>query len=302
MEGKENLDEGVRSKAAGIPNRRTELPPKRESATPAMSKTALPPRREPSRGSLPSSRDQRRENKIKPDQPKPRKAGRVIVLALLLIGAMVGGYVFWKSAGDGRNGSFGLGFPDSVEAEKAQSLVAADVLIVGDSISMAYWTPLKNSLSETPVKIRHIGENGTNTTNGVKKIRGWVMDRPDVVVFNFGLHDLALTSGKNRVPVDQYLSNLGTILENIQASGAKPVWVTTTPIKTQAGRNIGDVRKYNMAAERFMRSRGVEVANTYKVMSSRLDLSRDGTHFTPEGSQLIAKTVGAELRRILSKR
>lgn len=69
---------------AGIPERRTALPPKREPVTSVTPKTALPPRRD---RAMPSSRDIRK-SKEEAQQPQA-KGGFSVLLGFLLVGAVL---------------------------------------------------------------------------------------------------------------------------------------------------------------------------------------------------------------------
>lgn len=185
------------------------------------------------------------------------------------------------------------------------SLQGLDILVVGDSISMGYTQQVGNILKDAGVRVRHIGENGTWSLNGVKQIDRWLKSKPDIVVFNFGLHDMTKTKGLDGPPrqsIEQYIANLEIILGKIKAAGTLPLWATITPIKKQAHRKPIDVLNYNIAAIKFMNSQGVDSVNLYSPMKPHLEKwSHDGTHFKPEGYQFLANLVASKIRDIAHK-
>src|SRR5258708_38523820 len=69
------------------------------------------------------------------------------------------------------------------------------VLIIGDSISIGSTDPVRELL-HGKANVHRISENGGPTSNGVKKIDQWLGGGKDakwnVIIFNFGLHDLKI--------------------------------------------------------------------------------------------------------------
>src|SRR6476661_7593001 len=91
-----------------------------------------------------------------------------------------------------------------------------NVLIIGDSISIGYTPFIQSTL--TSVNIEHNPGNGGSTVRGVQSIEKWLGDREwDVIMFNFGLHDMVykdslnkydVANGKIAVPLEEYRKNL----------------------------------------------------------------------------------------------
>jgi lysophospholipase L1-like esterase len=170
------------------------------------------------------------------------------------------------------------------------------VLIIGDSISMGYTEPVKMLLAAR-ADVQRIGENGGPTSNGVAHIAAWLGEgHYDVISFNFGLHDLKLDSGKHQVETEQYKANLNIILEALRKTGAKLVWVTTTPVpdgKLNPPRARGDVERYNAAAMEVLRGKVDAVCDLYEAVLPReteLQL-KENVHFNPAGYEFLATRV-----------
>ena len=70
------------------------------------------------------------------------------------------------------------------------------------------------------------------------------------------------------------------------------IFATSTPILAQPNRLVEDVSLYNAAAATLMEEEGIFVNDLYTEMLPFVDeYSRDGTHFTAEGSTLNAQNV-----------
>jgi acyl-CoA thioesterase-1 len=192
------------------------------------------------------------------------------------------------------------------------------VLILGDSISMAYTPLVRKKLGERAIVVRPMlgggtrAENCGGTTNGVVEVDRWLaMDGGefDVIHFNFGLHDVKRidpVSGKgsndpgdpHQATLEVYSLQLEQITSKLQASGARLVFATTTPVPeggVRPHRDPEDVVRYNAAAIALMEEREIRVNDLYAVALPRLEeLQRPvNVHFTREGSKALADEVVA---------
>jgi lysophospholipase L1-like esterase len=178
------------------------------------------------------------------------------------------------------------------------------VLIIGDSISMGYTEPLKKLLAGI-ANVQRIGENGGPTTNGVAHLDQLPPGPWQVVTFNFGLHDLKLDTGSHQVDLPQYEANLKTIADALRKTGAKLIWVTTTPVprgNLNPKRERADVPLYNEAAARVLKGKVDAVCDLYSaVLSREPDLQlKENVHFTVAGYDFLAEQVAAAVRTQLA--
>jgi lysophospholipase L1-like esterase len=178
------------------------------------------------------------------------------------------------------------------------------VLIIGDSISIGYFKPLQKLLEGKAI-VEHNAGNAAHTANGLAKLDQWLgQTHWDVIHFNHGLHDLkyideqgknvSVEKGKQQIPIDQYETNLERLVTRLRKTGAKLIFATTTPVPDGTGFRVkGDARKYNIAAERVMKKRGVTINDLYSFALPRLaEIQRPyNVHFTGPGSELLAKEV-----------
>jgi lysophospholipase L1-like esterase len=200
-----------------------------------------------------------------------------------------------------------------VSSAAAQVQPLPTVVLVGDSIRMGY-APLVAKLLDGKAIVISPAPNGEDSGNVLRHLDEWVIkERPDVVHMNAGLHDLKLTDTNYQVPLDAYEKNLKTILERLhKETKAKVVFATTTPIldKLHAQRKVGfdrfesDVEKYNTAAVSIMKQAGVPINDLHRLVDRGAKeklMSGDGTHYTPEGYEILAAAVTDSILRSLGK-
>jgi acyl-CoA thioesterase-1 len=180
------------------------------------------------------------------------------------------------------------------------------VLVIGDSISIGYTEPLKKILAGK-YEISHNPENGGPTSNGIAHIDEWLAaGHWDVITFNFGLHDLKLDTGPHQVEIPQYQANLKTILAALHKTGAKLIWVTTTPVPTghlNPKRERPDVPLYNDAAAHVIKGQVDAVCDLYTAVLPRESemQQKENVHFTPEGYEFLAGQVAAAIQSQLPR-
>lgn len=180
------------------------------------------------------------------------------------------------------------------------------VLLIGDSISIGYTLPVRKLLADV-ANVHRIPTNGGPSKN-VARYDSWLgKGKWDVIHFNHGIHDLRhMEDGKRQVEPADYEANLRAIVAKLKATGAKLIFATTTPIPApplKPERTFGLVPEYNEIALRVMKELGVAVNDLYAHMLPRFDaLHRpQDLHYTPEGSQLLAEKVAAEIKTVLGK-
>lgn len=180
------------------------------------------------------------------------------------------------------------------------------VLIIGDSISIGYTTPVRELLRGV-ANVHRVPENGGPTSRGIQQLDWWLGDGKWAVIhFNFGLHDIKLNdAGEPLTSPAEYEANLRSIVARMRATGAKLIFATTTPVPPDLNsgpkRRPQDVVERNEIARRVMSDLGVSVNDLYSVALAKLgEIQRPGNvHFTNEGSQVLATPVADAIRRHL---
>lgn len=183
------------------------------------------------------------------------------------------------------------------------------VLIVGDSISLAYTPYLKELLKEEAIVMHHKG-NAQYTGFGLLKIEEWLgQEKWDVIHFNWGLWDMYGWQYKDslRSP-DVYAKNLEALVARLEKTGAKLIWATTTPVCPEPELNDLVVidskteRVYRKAALKVMKKHKIQVNDLYKSMKPKQKeyaVGGNNVHFTSEGSRFLAEQVANEIRKNL---
>jgi hypothetical protein len=185
------------------------------------------------------------------------------------------------------------------------------VLLIGDSISMGYTLPVR-ALLKGQANVHRIPTNGGSTKDGVAHIDEWLGNgKWEVIHFNWGLHDLKrMKDGKLNLAGDQvstlaeYEANLRVLVKQMQVSGAKLIWATTTPVPEGSdGRPAREELKYNAVASRVMKDLGVPTDDLHACCLPNLaewQLPKN-VHFKPNGSDGLAEQAAAEIKAALKK-
>ena len=188
------------------------------------------------------------------------------------------------------------------------------VLLLGDSIRIGYAPLVAKKLDGVAVVVHPGAENCADTPTTLKGLDKWIGEaKPAVIHFNCGLHDLKLDkkSKTHQVPAEEYAKNLRVIVGRLRAVTPNVVFATTTPIlddrhavrKASFDRFEADVKRYNDAAIRVMKELNVPVNDLHRVVGDggpdKL-LGKDGTHYTPAGSERLADAVADCVKRQLA--
>jgi lysophospholipase L1-like esterase/dienelactone hydrolase len=195
--------------------------------------------------------------------------------------------------------------------EKTPSLPR--VLLLGDSIRIGYAPLVAKKLEGVAVVVHPGQENCADTPTTFRGLDRWLADaKPAVVHFNCGLHDLKFDrkAKTHQVHLEQYDANLRGIVGRLRKATPNIVFATTTPIlddrhaarKASFDRFDRDVVAFNERAVTVMRNLGVPVNDLERIVRdggpAKL-LGKDGTHFTPAGSERLADAVADSIRRQL---
>jgi hypothetical protein len=130
-----------------------------------------------------------------------------------------------------------------------------NVLIIGDSISIGYTPPVIEMLKGV-ANVQRVKANCGDTKSGLENLKKRWLDvtKWDVIHFNWGLHDLCFRNPESKeqghrdkvkgtlsVPLDEYEKNLETLVQQLEATGARLIWASTTVVpENEAGRFVGD--------------------------------------------------------------
>jgi acyl-CoA thioesterase-1 len=198
------------------------------------------------------------------------------------------------------------------------------VLIIGDSVSVAYTLDVRKNLAGV-ANVHRIAANGgsTRTALGEYGLIRWLKPggKWDVIHFNEGLHDLSYrfpddrdkndkgeyasptNGGRPNVSLEQYEKNLRLIVARLKQTGAKLIFASTTPVpESDAAKYVKDSElPYNAVAKKVMAEEGVTWNDLWAAVKPRqaeVQGKRD-VHFMTSGSAVLAKQVAEAIAREL---
>ncbi len=186
------------------------------------------------------------------------------------------------------------------------------VIIIGDSIAMAYGPLVRASLASW-AEVWQPEENAGTSANLLAHLEAWALGREaDLIHLNCGLHDLAIDAGDaHRVEPEQYVRNLMTVFSRLRSgTPAKLVWATITPVidaRHQAvkgfRRQEADVEHFNQVALRAAGRTRVDDLHGHVIRAGiERCICEDGVHMTEYGNRVLAEAVAAVIREVLGDR
>jgi predicted TIM-barrel fold metal-dependent hydrolase len=207
---------------------------------------------------------------------------------------------------------------DGLKSDASVDQKLPNVLILGDSISIAYTVPVRKGLEGSANVVRPKANCG-DTRAGIANIDKWLGDTKwDVIHFNWGLHDLCYRDPKSKaqgnrdkangvqsVSIPDYEKNLEQLVQRLEKTGAKLIWASTTFVpEGEVGRVVGDDVKYNTAAESIMKKHGIVINDLHATTAAfppNHFTGKGNVHYTQAGSSKLAAQVIAKVNEVLGK-
>ena len=171
------------------------------------------------------------------------------------------------------------------------------VLLIGDSVSRGYTQAVRRELAGK-VNVHRAPANCGPTASGLKNLDGWLGGTKWALIhFNFGIHDRATAP-------ELYEQNLEQLVARLEATGAKLVWASTTPVppdtKDGEAASAAIVEKNKIAA-RVMQKHHVIIDDLYAWMLPDLAKFQNpkDVHFTGPGYERLAQRVARVIETAL---
>ena len=166
------------------------------------------------------------------------------------------------------------------------------VLLIGDSVSRGYTLATRATLAGK-ANVHRAPENCGPTANGLKKLDVWLgAGKWDVIHFNFGIHDRA-------TPLADYTDRLAKILTRLQATGAKVIWASTTPIPDdpEKKQTAASIVERNRAAAALVAQHGVAIDDLFTAITPQLATLQNpkDVHFNAAGYDFLGRQVAASI-------
>ena len=199
-----------------------------------------------------------------------------------------------------------------------------NVLILGDSISIGYTLQVRETLNGVAnvyrPMMRKNGQmlpgNCMDSATGLKKLHYWLGTNSwQVILFNFGLHDLKYLDqhgkyvkpgeGSQVASPEVYEKNLQKMVARLKQTGAVLIWATTTPVPANSpGRVAGDAKIFNRVAAKVMKENHVQIVDLWAAVAPRfkeLAIKPGNVHFNDAGYQILASSVVQSIKSALKQ-
>ena len=187
-----------------------------------------------------------------------------------------------------------------------------EVLLLGDSIRMAYQKRVTELLGGE-FHVSAPGENCRFAAYTLNSLSKWLpkMPKPDIIHWNNWLWETAILYPEDGcfTHLGEYADALEKILRELQKTGAKIVFASSTPVSPEkeflttaappAHKNE-DIRRYNAAARIIMENNGIEINDLYQLVEPHISeyISADMIHPTPSGIEALAAAVSHKIKEV----
>jgi lysophospholipase L1-like esterase len=177
-----------------------------------------------------------------------------------------------------------------------------NVLLLGDSISRAYFPQVTKDLSG----VANVYLMASSTSVGdprlpkqIKEFAAMEDVRFTVVHFNNGMHGWAYTEDQYRAAFPDFIH---AVKELVGAHGTL-IWATTTPVRADAtgGATNPRVDARNTIAGSLVQAAGIPVDDQHALMIQHQDLHEDPVHFNTAGASLQGDQAAASIRTALKQ-
>ncbi|HYE01710.1 MAG TPA: hypothetical protein VD963_00605 [Phycisphaerales bacterium] len=194
------------------------------------------------------------------------------------------------------------------------------VLLVGDSVRVAYQPRLSALLSEDGLRVVAPQASTGNCRTCRDQAQAWIEEHmPDIACFSCGQHAAEQTTTvleREEVSLDEYEHDLLGLVETFRRfCGRQVVFVTMPPVHAErlaAGLAVPDaadltrrlnrtIAQYNELALVLMGQMNVAVCDLHAELRRDLDaaLGDDGVSLTPAGIEIAARAVAKEIYGVL---
>jgi lysophospholipase L1-like esterase len=164
------------------------------------------------------------------------------------------------------------------------------MLIIGDSISRSYTAPARMALVGKANVHRapaNCGRSDYFFKHGEDWLRQNGSNRWDLITVNYGIHDY------DKKP-EQFADNLRKIIARLRETGAKILWVRTTPWgRADDDLSIDRSPKTNETSDAVAKAEGLEIVDLHALLideRGRLQAA-DRTHWKDEAATILGKAV-----------
>jgi lysophospholipase L1-like esterase len=171
------------------------------------------------------------------------------------------------------------------------------VLLIGDSITRAYFTAVESNLKGKAYVARIATSKAVGDPALLTELAAFLPEaRFDVIHFNVGMHGWDYTEDDYR----KYFPDMVAAIRKY-APGAKLVWATTTPVRKdrEKGATNARIEVRNAIVKELAAAQRIPVDDLHAAIAAHVEMHSDDIHFNKEGSALLADQVAAEISKLL---
>ncbi len=206
----------------------------------------------------------------------------------------------------------------------SQAVEPARIVCLGDSVTRAvrpgveahqtFCALLEQSLAtgNRPVRVVNAGVGGNTTRDALRRFQADVLDhKPHCVVIMFGLNDSWIDSGKtaSRLTVEEYRTNLMTMIERLRAEDIAVVLMTPNPAlrPTYGSERNATLKPYVLAVRQLAAEWKLPLVDVYQFFAEQAlerevnSLFTDDMHPNPEGQRQLATRLQPVLEAVLER-
>ena len=179
------------------------------------------------------------------------------------------------------------------------------VLLIGDSITRAYYPQVEKQLSGKAHVARLATSRFISDPVLLQEI-ALVLDNNkfDVIHFNNGMHGWQHSEKEYRDAFPKFLATIKT-----HAPNAKLIWASTTTLKVSPTSPLGDqtqssderIARRNAIALEFVKLQGTDVDDLNSLVKGHPEYHSDNVHFSDQGIALQAAQVAAHIEKLLNR-
>jgi hypothetical protein len=178
----------------------------------------------------------------------------------------------------------------------------ARVLLIGDSITRAYYPEVQSKLNGKA----YVGRLTTSKSVGdpalLTEVSAILNECPfDIIHFNNGMHGFGYTEEQDQRDFPKLLATLKR-----NAPHARLIWATTTPVRQGSGMEefhprTMRIRERNRVANAFAAKEGIAVDDLFTLVEDHPEyyVGSDGTHLAAKGVSAQAAQVANQILKLL---
>ena len=171
------------------------------------------------------------------------------------------------------------------------------VLLIGDSITRAYFTAVEKNLQGKAYCARLATSKSVGDPALLVEIAAILSEAKfDVIHFNNGMHGWGYTE-------EEYKAAFPGFVEAIRkaAPQARLLWCSTTPVRKDkdSGASNARIKARNNIAADYAKQNSIPIDDQFGLMEPHPELHSDDVHFSAAGSTMQAEQVAASILKLI---